>query len=124
MKRYLEELISKDLKEKIVLLSGPRQVGKTTLSKQLTSSNVYLNYDAASDRRIIHAQEWERDSRPLCVVEVRVSEEILSPSLFRFHRKLENAKLIRIVYRLRCKKPEDAVRMLPAHDFLGDLQLL
>ncbi len=61
MKRYLEESICKDLKEKIVLLSGPRQVGKTTLSKQLTTSDVYLNYDAVSDRRIIHAQEWDRD---------------------------------------------------------------
>ena len=62
MKRYLEEFIRKDLKEKIVLLSGPRQVGKTTLSKQLTTSHVYLNYDASSDRRIIHAQEWDRDT--------------------------------------------------------------
>lgn len=62
MERYLEKLISKDLKEKIVLLAGPRQVGKTTLSKQLTSSHVYLNYGAASDRRIIHAQEWNRDA--------------------------------------------------------------
>jgi predicted AAA+ superfamily ATPase len=62
MKRYLEKSISNDLKEKIVLLSGPRQVGKTTLSKQLTSSHVYLNYDAASDRRIIHAEEWNRDT--------------------------------------------------------------
>ena len=62
MKRYLEESILKDLEEKIVLLSGPRQVGKTSLSRQLTPSHVYLNYDAASDRRIIHAQEWDRDT--------------------------------------------------------------
>ena len=62
MERYLEKFICKDLKEKIVLLSGPRQVGKTSLSKQLTSSQVYLNYDASSDRRIIHAEEWNRDA--------------------------------------------------------------
>jgi len=31
MKRYLEKHIKKDLTEKIVLLSGPRQVGKTTM---------------------------------------------------------------------------------------------
>ncbi|MFZ1986880.1 MAG: ATP-binding protein, partial [Desulfatitalea sp.] len=62
MKRYLSEPIRKDLKEKIVLLSGPRQVGKTTLARQLTSSHVYLNYDAAADRRILQAQEWDRDS--------------------------------------------------------------
>ena len=62
MERYLEGFIRKDLKEKIVLLSGPRQVGKTTLSKQLTNSHVYLSYDASFDRRIIHAQEWDRDA--------------------------------------------------------------
>ncbi|MBL7216392.1 MAG: ATP-binding protein [Desulfobacteraceae bacterium] len=62
MERYLEEFIRKDLEEKIVLLSGPRQVGKTTLSKQLTTHRVYLNYDASSDRQIIHAQEWDRDA--------------------------------------------------------------
>ena len=65
MKRYLEKLICKDLEEKIVLLSGPRQVGKTTLSKQLTTPHVYLNYDAAADRRIIHAREWDRDAELL-----------------------------------------------------------
>ncbi len=63
MERYLEKPIRQDLKEKIVLLSGPRQVGKTTLSRQLTTAHVYLNYDAASDRRIIHRGEWNRDTR-------------------------------------------------------------
>ena len=62
MERYLEKFIRKDLKEKIVLLSGPRQVGKTTLSRQLTPSHFYLNYDAPTDRRILHAGEWDRDT--------------------------------------------------------------
>jgi uncharacterized protein len=62
MERYLETHIRKDLKDKIVLLSGPRQVGKTTLSLQLERSSVYLNYDATSDRRIIQAEEWDRDT--------------------------------------------------------------
>ncbi len=63
MERYLETYIRKDLKEKIVLLSGPRQVGKTTLSMQLEKSYEYLNYDATSDRQIIRAEEWNRDTR-------------------------------------------------------------
>ena len=66
MDRYLEKPILKDLEEKIVLLSGPRQVGKTTLSLMLSESHVYLNYDATSDRRIILAEEWDRDS-PLVI---------------------------------------------------------
>jgi uncharacterized protein len=63
MKRYLEDSIYKDLKEKIVLLSGPRQVGKTTLSKQLTPSHVYLNYDSIPDRQIIGSREWNRNCK-------------------------------------------------------------
>ncbi len=63
MERYLETYIRKDLREKIVLLSGPRQVGKTTLSMQLEKSYEYLNYDATSDRQIIRAEEWNRDTR-------------------------------------------------------------
>lgn len=61
MNRYLEEYILKDLKEKIVFLSGPRQVGKTTLSKQLISPFAYLNFDSSIDRKIIKAEEWTRD---------------------------------------------------------------
>jgi predicted AAA+ superfamily ATPase len=61
MKRYLEEAIRRDLTKKIIILSGPRQVGKTTLSKQLVPSYVYLNYDSASDRRMIMNEEWPRN---------------------------------------------------------------
>ena len=64
------------------------------------------------------------DKRPLCMIEVKVSEENFSPSLFRFQRKLEHAKPYQIVYGLKRKKSKDAVRMLPAHEFLRDLQLL
>ncbi len=63
MERYLEKFIHEDMKEKIILLSGPRQVGKTTLSRQLVESNSYLNYDSSSDRRVILAEEWSRDVR-------------------------------------------------------------
>ncbi|MDQ1350337.1 MAG: uncharacterized protein QG657_638 [Acidobacteriota bacterium] len=66
MKRYLEDNISKDLEKKIVFLSGPRQVGKTTLCKQLISSHVYLNYDSTNDRKIIKAEEWTREA-PLII---------------------------------------------------------
>ena len=61
MRRYIEKFISRDFKDKIVLLSGPRQVGKTTLSKQLLDSFVYLNYDSAPDRNLIKIREWDRD---------------------------------------------------------------
>jgi len=48
--------------KKIIILSGLRQVGKTTLSKQLVPSFVYLNYDSGADRRMILDEEWPRDT--------------------------------------------------------------
>lgn len=52
--------------KKIIILSGPRRVGKTTLSKPLMPSFVYLNYDSSADRRIILDEEWPRDT-PLVI---------------------------------------------------------
>ena len=52
MKRYLAEQIRKDLGKKAVLLSGPRQVGKTFLAKELMAEFArpqYLNYDNLDD---------------------------------------------------------------------------
>ena len=63
MERYLEKFIREDMKEKIILLSGPRQVGKTTLARQLVEPDTYLNYDSSADRRLIMAEEWSRDTQ-------------------------------------------------------------
>lgn len=60
MKRYIENYLYPDLKEKIVFLSGPRQVGKITLSKNLNLSHAYLNFDSLHDRKIIKSEEWAR----------------------------------------------------------------
>jgi predicted AAA+ superfamily ATPase len=62
MKRYLHDFIAKDLQRKCVLLSGPRQVGKTTLARSLFNRCEYLNYDIVADRRIITSQTWSRDT--------------------------------------------------------------
>jgi len=63
MKRYLEKYIQKDMKDKITLLSEPRQVGKTRLSRQLENSDAYLNFDTTKDRKLIFSQELDRDTR-------------------------------------------------------------
>ena len=61
MKRYLEDVLYPDFKEKIIFLSGPRQVGKTTLAQSLKLTQTYLNFDSLKDRRIIKNEEWNRD---------------------------------------------------------------
>lgn len=54
MKRYIYSQVRSDLDEKMVFIGGPRQVGKTTLSKEfIKSSNQYLNWDQLKDRQLI-----------------------------------------------------------------------
>lgn len=60
MERALKQPIIRDLDKKIVLVSGPRQVGKTTLSKEISPSYEYLNFDSSEDRRLILSQSWDR----------------------------------------------------------------
>lgn len=60
MDRLIKSALIHDLESKIVLLSGPRQVGKTTLSKDLLTNYEYLNFDSPDDRRIIANQSWSR----------------------------------------------------------------
>jgi predicted AAA+ superfamily ATPase len=60
MDRNLKSYIKKDLPSKIVLLTGPRQCGKTTLAKQCHPSFDYFNYDAAEDRLVLKEKSWDR----------------------------------------------------------------
>jgi predicted AAA+ superfamily ATPase len=58
--RNLQKVIEKDLEQKFVFLSGPRQIGKTTLAKQIINKKkgVYLLYDDENDRRTILKKEY------------------------------------------------------------------
>lgn len=73
MKRYLDELISRDLARKPVLLTGPRQVGKTTLCRQFVERYTpaqYLNWDVAPDRAVLQRQSWSPANRLLILDEI------------------------------------------------------
>ena len=70
MERYLDHLVRRDLQHKMVFLTGPRQVGKTTLSHQLVTElgGQYLNHDVAQDRSVIVNQRWNPRA-PLLVLD-------------------------------------------------------
>src|SRR5690606_20883865 len=47
--------------KKMILLMGPRQVGKTTLAKAVSKDFAYYNYDIKKDLRVFKNLEWDRD---------------------------------------------------------------
>lgn len=70
MKRYLLQPVGTDLRKKMVFVVGPRQVGKTTISRHLIEAQggQYLNYDVLEDRLLIEAQRWNPRA-PLLVLD-------------------------------------------------------
>jgi uncharacterized protein len=62
---YLKPIL-KDLEKKMVLIGGPRQIGKTTLATSLIKNYqdghpAYLNWDNELSRRIILKSLWPKD---------------------------------------------------------------
>ena len=71
MKRTQAKAIKRDLDKKMVLLSGPRQVGKSYLARSIAEgfrAPLYLNHDNAQDRAIIANQVW-RSTTDLLVLD-------------------------------------------------------
>ncbi len=61
MERIQIKLIIKDLAKKMGIIVGPRQVGKTYVSKKIAetfTNPVYLSYDQMEDRELITEQAW------------------------------------------------------------------
>ena len=75
IKRYLEQNIIKDLKEKMVFISGPRQVGKTTIAIEI-GKQYYpkryecLNWDNRQDRKNILNSIYQPEKKMLIFDEI------------------------------------------------------
>lgn len=63
MRRTLSQPLSEFLGRKILLLSGPRQVGKTTLAQSLSPDAAYYNYDVKKDLAVFRDHAWDRSKR-------------------------------------------------------------
>lgn len=70
MQRYLFESLAKDVPRKIIILSGPRQCGKTTLSRMVNKDHSYLNFDSAEDRLVLQKKSWDRTKSLLILDEL------------------------------------------------------
>lgn len=60
MKRVYDKYINEFLAKKIILISGPRQSGKTTLSKMGHAEYIYINFDNENDRKLIKEMSWDK----------------------------------------------------------------
>jgi len=72
--RYLTPYILNDLKEKMVFVGGPRQVGKTTLCRDFVGISfknpAYFNWDSRADRKMVMAATWPGDAQLLIFDEI------------------------------------------------------
>ena len=73
--RYLKKHIISDLKDKMVFLGGPRQVGKTTFSQSLILNYhdehpAYLNWDSFEDRIKIQKGTWPKQEELIVLDEI------------------------------------------------------
>ncbi len=72
--RYLEEKITADLSQKMVFIGGPRQVGKTTIAKQIGKNAYqkfsYLNWDNIDDKRAIIKSALDPDAQMIIFDEI------------------------------------------------------
>ena len=77
MLRAQQQFITQDLAQKMVFLTGPRQVGKTYLAQEIAKGfqkSVYLNYDYFEDRDIIKNAGWLLDTELLILDELHKME--------------------------------------------------
>lgn len=68
--RTIEPFVSEFLDEKLVLLTGPRQVGKTYLSQHLQNSFQYFNFDELESRREMLEKVWLRNGKLIVFDEI------------------------------------------------------
>lgn len=60
MRRVYNPYIQEYLHRKIMLITGPRQAGKTYLSKELMHDHQYLSFDDEDDRSVLREKGWDR----------------------------------------------------------------
>lgn len=76
--RSLAHAIRRDLGRKLVVLTGARQSGKTTLARQLMNGfepAQYLNWDVPTDRSLIVDHAWSTKARLLVFDEIHKMRE-------------------------------------------------
>ncbi len=96
-RKVYKEKILNDLNKKMVLIAGPRQVGKTFLAKEILKKfpgGVYLNYDLFEHREIIKRMEWLEDTELIVFDELHKMPDWKNYLKGIYDTKRENLKIL------------------------------
>lgn len=123
--RYITSAIQLDLQKKMVFIGGPRQVGKTTLLKRLHYLEDYgghrceLRYIRDKDGREVDFAVI-KDGVLEELIEVKYSDEELSPALRYFNERLHPAKATQIVATLDKPYDRGGIRITSPFRYFAD----
>ncbi len=96
-RKVYKEKILNDLNKKMVLIAGPRQVGKTFLAKEILKKfpkGIYLNYDLFEHREIIKRMEWLEDTELIVFDELHKMPDWKNYLKGIYDTKRENLKIL------------------------------
>jgi predicted AAA+ superfamily ATPase len=93
--RYLSDHIQAWLKDRMVFIGGPRQIGKTFLAKQfLGSKGLCLSWDDLADRQLLKTHEIAPEAPILCLDEIHKYSRWRSLLKARFDKARDKQKII------------------------------
>ncbi|HXH75734.1 MAG TPA: ATP-binding protein [Bacteriovoracaceae bacterium] len=70
MKRIYTSYLLTYIAKKIILISGPRQSGKTTLTRMFSEDLDYIHFDDEEGRSIIKSKSWDRKKKLIIFDEI------------------------------------------------------
>ena len=95
--RYLSKLLPSQNKREIVLLTGARQTGKTTMAQSVFPSLRYINLDAPENREFIRAvssSSWGRDVGSAVIDEAQKEPVVFEKIKYAYDEKAISFSLI------------------------------
>jgi predicted AAA+ superfamily ATPase len=95
--RFLKRFLPKEARGKIVLLTGARQTGKTTLIQEQYTKLKYINLDAPENRelvRMISSSAWARDMGEVIIDEAQKEPVVFEKIKYAFDAKQINGSVL------------------------------